>query len=101
MTDLGGRPIVDVRQYATEWNSSFQYTLLEPEGPTEGERVAPARAPAIFDLLGVPHPGRGVVRELRISETMRMGRVHDLSIAFEDSLTAALGAPACSLLAQP
>ncbi len=142
MTDLGGRPIFDVRQYATEWNDSVQYTFIEPEDLTEQEQGVLATASAIFDLLGVPHPGRGVVRELRISETMRMGRVgvdasgvwepiegrviiarhalsthttfagtllheicharsglNDLSIAFEDNLTTALGTVACSALA--
>lgn len=144
MTDLGGRPIVDVRRYATEWNNSFQYAFLEPADLNERERSVLATAPAIFDLLGVPHPGLGVVRELRISETMRMGQVgvdangvwepvdgriiiarhvlstpatfagtllheicharsglNDLSIAFEDNLTAALGTLARSLLTRP
>ncbi len=75
LTDLNGRPMVNVGQYTTEWNDSFQYTFLKQSDLTTEERAVLDTADAIFALVGMPPPGDGRVKQIRVTETMRIGQV--------------------------
>jgi len=73
--DIDGNPMLDIRQYATELNASFQYEFIPETSLTDSERAVFDIAPAVFDLIGVPRPGMGSIREIRVSATMRLGSV--------------------------
>lgn len=75
MTDLAGKPMVNVGQYSLEWNDSFQYKFVNPEDLTEDEQAVLRIADDILELVGVPKPGVGQIKQLKISETMRIGQV--------------------------
>lgn len=75
ISDLDGNPMVTVRQYSTDWNESFQYTFIAPLDLSEAEQHVLQAARAIFNFLGIPPVGEGIVKELLISETMRIGQV--------------------------
>lgn len=75
LTDLNGKPMVNVGQYSIEWNDSFQYTFLDVADLTDGERAVFGTAGAIFSLLGMPPAGTGRIKNLKVTETMRIGQV--------------------------
>ena len=71
LTDLDGKPMVDLGRFEKEFNESFQFKFVPPEDLTPGERdvyalLGPATALAELDL------GRLGVEEVLISETMRL-----------------------------
>jgi hypothetical protein len=68
--DIEGQPIVDLERYKAQWNESFQFSFVERHDLTAPERSVLDKAEAILDLRG-GQPAR--VREILISETMRIG----------------------------
>jgi hypothetical protein len=75
MSDLDGEPMVNLGRYTTEWNDSFQYTFVESSDLTAAERAVLETAGSLFDLLEAPRPSRGLVKALKVTETMRIGQV--------------------------
>jgi hypothetical protein len=70
LTDITGAPIVDLVRFREQWNASFSFTFVEPSQLTEAERAVFGRTDEILALRG----GRPAnVREIAISETMRLG----------------------------
>jgi hypothetical protein len=68
--DINGAPIVDLERYKKTWNESFEFSFVEPSELTAEEQEVFARARAILALRG-GQPKQ--VREILISETMRIG----------------------------
>lgn len=68
-TDLSGNPIQDLSQFKQTWNESFEFKFVHPENLTSSEREVYDATPKILALAGgLPRH----VKEIRISETMRM-----------------------------
>jgi hypothetical protein len=68
-TDLSGNPIQDLSQFQQIWNESFQFKFISPSKLTPLERAVFDATPKILALIGgLPSN----VKEIRISETMRM-----------------------------
>jgi hypothetical protein len=70
LTDLDGRPIVDLNRYRDEWNDSFSFTFVEPRTMTASEQAVFARTEEIATLADVDLSRRRVA--VLISETMRL-----------------------------
>jgi hypothetical protein len=70
LTDLGGRPMVDLNRYRDEWNDSFSFTFVEPGTMTPSEQAVLAWTGEIAALAHVDLSRRGVA--VLISETMRL-----------------------------
>ena len=70
LTDLDGRPLVDLDSYRDEWNGSFSFTFVDPRHDAGRSRQSSGRTQEIGALVGV-RPGRAQVAVL-ISETMRL-----------------------------
>lgn len=70
LTDLDGRPMVDLNRYRDEWNDSFSFTFVEPRTMTAAEQAVFARTGEIAALAHVDLPRRSVA--VLISETMRL-----------------------------
>ena len=71
LTDLDGKPMVDLGRFEKEFNESFQFKFVPPEDLTPEERdvyalLGPLTAVAEFDL------SRLGVKRVLISETMRL-----------------------------
>lgn len=68
ISDISGQPVTELRQFIKQHNESFQFSWVMPEALTASERVVWSYANRILDFVG----GRpNVVREIRISESMR------------------------------
>ena len=68
-SDLSGKPMQDLSQYKQVWNDSFTFKFVNPNVLTAPERTVFDATPRIVALIGgLPSS----VREIRISETMRM-----------------------------
>jgi len=70
--DVTGTPIRDLGQFMHEWNQSFEFKFIDPKDLTRDERVVFDKTKEIVDLVG-GFPKN--VKEIMISETMRMGTV--------------------------
>lgn len=70
LTDLDGRPIVDLNRYRDEWNDSFSFTFVEPRTMTAPEQAVFARTGEIAALAHVDLARHSVA--VLISETMRL-----------------------------
>ena len=70
LTDLDGRPMVDLNRYRDEWNDSFSFTFVQPRTMTAAEQAVFARTGEIAALAHVDLSRRGVA--VLISETMRL-----------------------------
>jgi hypothetical protein len=70
LTDLDGRPMVDLNRYRDEWNDSFSFTFVEPSAMTAPEQAVFARTGEIATLAHVDLSRRSVA--VLISETMRL-----------------------------
>lgn len=69
MRDAAGNPIRDLSRYRDEWQSSFQFTFIDPALLTASERAIWDKLPQVFAARG----GRPRhVRDIQISETMRL-----------------------------
>ena len=75
LTDLDGRPMVDLNRYRDEWNDSFSFTFVEPGTMTVSEQTVFARTGEIAGLAHVDLSRRGVA--VLISETMRLSDAGD------------------------
>jgi hypothetical protein len=70
LTDLNGRPLVDLGGYRDEWNASFSFAFVDPDAMTAGERTVFERTQEIGGLVGADLASRRIA--VRISETMRL-----------------------------
>jgi hypothetical protein len=70
LTDLDGRPLVDLGKYRDEWNDSFTFDFVGPDAMTPGEREVYSRVPELCALAGVSLAQRRV--SVEVSETMRL-----------------------------
>ncbi len=69
LRDASGQPIVDLRQYADQWNQSFRFEFVHPKDLTAEEKQVFDQTERIFRLAG----GRPKnVKEVLISTTMRL-----------------------------
>lgn len=71
LTDLDGKPMVDLGQFEKEFNESFQFKFVRPEDLTSGEREVYALLGPVAELAELDIERLGV-REVLISETMRL-----------------------------
>jgi hypothetical protein len=69
LRDALGNPIRDLGRYRDEWRDSFRFAFINPADFTGAERAVWEALPAIFAARG-GRPKR--VREVRVSETMRL-----------------------------
>jgi hypothetical protein len=68
-TDLSGNPIQDLSQFKQTWNESFNFKFVSPNKLTPSERLIYEATPKVLVLIGgLPSN----VKEIKISETMRM-----------------------------
>ena len=75
LTDLDGKPLVDLGRYRDEWNDSFAFTFVDPAAMTPAEQAVYARTRDIAALAGVNLTGRSPL--VLISETMRLSDAGD------------------------
>jgi hypothetical protein len=66
--DLSGNPVVDIEQFMSNYNDSFEYTFVDPSNLTEREMTIFDMTPRIIELFGGQPPQ---VQSIRISSTMR------------------------------
>jgi hypothetical protein len=71
MTDLSGRPIVDLDAYRESWNDSFSFTFIDPAELTRAEQDVLALTGPVCALAGFTMRRVGV-DTVAISETMRL-----------------------------
>jgi len=83
LTDLDGRPMMDLGAYREAWNESFQYSFVDPADLTQPERAVFTRADDIAQLAGIAI-GHGRIRQLLVSETMRMSPRGDMVLGMWD-----------------
>jgi hypothetical protein len=69
--DLDGRPMLDLGTFQKEWNQSFSFVFVHPDALTDAERVVYEYNGAVCRLAGIV-PARSGVKEILISETMRL-----------------------------
>lgn len=72
MVDETGRPMVDLDQYRREFNDSFSYELVDPERLTAKEASVFAHTDALLKLGAGAAGSRSTVRQVVVSETMRL-----------------------------
>jgi hypothetical protein len=70
LTDLNGKPMVDLDGYRNEWNASFSFTFIEANAMTPAEMAIFARTREISALVGADLAKRRIA--VLISETMRL-----------------------------
>ncbi len=73
LLDAAEQPVRDLKQYALEWEQSFQFTFVPIEDLRPDERVVWDATAAIFRLAGGKPKA---VRYVKISETMRLERAN-------------------------
>jgi hypothetical protein len=67
-TDLSGNPIIDIGQFVSNYNDSFEFTFIEPEKLSRNEKLVYEFTPKIIELFGgLPKK----VKAIKISSTMR------------------------------
>ena len=69
LKDLLDMPIMDLREYIEQWNTSFEFSFVKLGDLKKKERQVYDRTNEIFDLLGGQPP---MIKEVLISETMRL-----------------------------
>jgi len=67
-TDLSGNPIVDIGQFVSNYNDSFDFTIIDPDKLNEKEKAIYKLTPKIIELFG-GQPKK--VKSISISSTMR------------------------------
>jgi hypothetical protein len=77
MTDLDGRPMVDLGRYQDEYNESFSYAIIDEAALTPEERDVFDGTASLLKLVDC-RVGSGRVKEVAISETMRLSSVGDM-----------------------
>jgi hypothetical protein len=73
LTDLHGRPLVDLEKYRNDWNDSFSFAFVRQEDMTPDERAVYGRTREIGVLAGVDLARRKV--DVLVSETMRLNDI--------------------------
>jgi hypothetical protein len=69
ISDVTGSPILDSREFRSQWNSSFKFDFVSENKMTPKEREVFEKTDDILALAG----GRpGMIREVKISRTMRL-----------------------------
>ena len=68
-TDLSGNPIRDLEEFKREWNDSFEFKFVHVKDLGTEERKIFDKTDSILNLIGRKPTN---VREIKISETMRM-----------------------------
>jgi hypothetical protein len=71
LTDLAGRPMVDLRAFGQEWNDSFTFAFVDRDAMTEAERAVFDVTDALLEAADVD-PGEYGVEQILVSETMRL-----------------------------
>jgi hypothetical protein len=71
LTDLEGRPMVDLGRFAQQWNESFSYSFVDPEQLTVTERAVFDLTEPTAKLAGIDLTKRKIA--VMVSETMRIG----------------------------
>lgn len=71
LKDMQGQPIRDLREYAVEWDRSFQFQFVSYNQLSPIEQEVFSLTQPILSLLG-KHSLLTKVKEVRISETMRV-----------------------------
>jgi hypothetical protein len=75
LTDLNGKPLIDLDRYRNEWNSSFSFAFVDPATMTGAERAVYART---YDIAAVGGINLGQSKAaVLISETMRLSDTGD------------------------
>ncbi len=69
MCDVSGNPIRDLAQFQKEWNESFKFKFIEEKDMTSKEKEIFRMTDAILNFIGGKPQN---VKEIKISETMRM-----------------------------
>ncbi len=67
-TDLSGNPIIDIGQFISNYNDSFEFTFIDPNNLNKKEKAIYSLTPKIIDLFG-GQPKK--VKSISISSTMR------------------------------
>lgn len=67
-TDLSGNPIVDIGQFVSNYNDSFDFTFIDPDKLNDKEKAIYKLTPKIIELFG-GQPKK--VKSISISSTMR------------------------------
>jgi hypothetical protein len=67
-TDLSGNPIVEIGQFVSNYNDSFNFTFIDTEKLSDKEKAIYKLTPKIIDLFG-GQPKK--VKSIQISTTMR------------------------------
>jgi hypothetical protein len=75
LTDLNGRPMIDLDGYRNEWNASFSFTFVEANAMTPAEMAIFARTREISVLADADLARRRI--DVLISETMRLNESGD------------------------
>jgi hypothetical protein len=70
LTDLNGRPLIDLDRYRNEWNESFSFTFVDAAAMTSAEQAAFGRTQEIGALAGVDLARRKTA--VLVSGTMRL-----------------------------
>jgi hypothetical protein len=70
LTDLNGKPLVDLDGYRNKWNASFSFVFVDPRFMTPTERAVFGCTPDLSALVGADLRRRQVA--VLISETMRL-----------------------------
>ncbi len=73
LTDLHGRPLVDLEKYRNDWNDSFSFAFIHQNDMTPAERTVYGRTREIAALAGVDLVRQKV--QILVSETMRLNDV--------------------------
>lgn len=74
LTDLDGRPMVDLAGFREAWNDSFSFRFVDPDTLTDGERAVYALTDPVARIAGIDPDAFGV-HEILISETMRLNEI--------------------------
>lgn len=73
--DLSGNPIVDIEQFVSNYNDSFDFTFVDPSNLTDSEKTIYEMTPKIIEIFG----GKPLkVRSIKISSTMRKDLFSDV-----------------------
>jgi hypothetical protein len=75
LTDLNGKPLVDLGRYRDEWNDSFSFSFVDPAAMTPAEQAVYGRTREIAALATVDLTRRSPA--VLISETMRLSESGD------------------------
>lgn len=67
-TDLSGNPIVDISQFVSSYNDSFNFTFIEIDKLNDKEKAIYNLTPKIIELFG-GQPEK--IKSIKISSTMR------------------------------